>query len=280
MILFPYYRYLYVLNPQNKPFSINFFEKGKLSFTEKFLRIDVSDVDYLDLNLTDNSQSYNFLDVFIEYNDYKDINYHIFKIDFSYNVSNPSLFRPFSVEYVYNKVYYKKTVPKIETVPSDPVLNTVVYLLRDGELLCVHVDNIKAYDYILFYCNNWSTLLTQYSNNFFIRNNFCKYKYISLSLSSSMPPSNNLSFPLFYYKNVDFIRFYFSVSVSTGLWLGSIFSYGGENIVSNLFNCPANFTSSFELYPFDSLDFFIYGGKVCSFSGYYVVYFKPFLYVV
>jgi len=280
MILFPYYKYLYVLNPHNKPFSINFFEKGKLSFSEKFLRIDVSNVDYLDLVLTDSSQSYNFLDVFIEYNDYKDIDYKILSTKFYYDNNNPSLNQDFTVEYVYNKVYYKKSVPKVYTENSNPILKTVVYLLRDGDLLCVHENEIKNYDYILFWCNHWYNLLLEFGNVFYFRNNFCGHRYIERYLGTNKPTWNNLPFYLFDYRNVDFIKLSFATDFNTGIYLGCYTGFDDNYRDYFLIDCPSHKSNTLYIYPIDRLDFYIYSKVFCMFWGLYNIHFKPFLYVV
>jgi len=280
MILFPYYKYLYVLNPHNKPFSINFFEKGKLSFSEKFLRIDVSNVDYLDLVLTNSSQSYNFLDVLIEYNDYKDINYTILSTKFYYDANDPSVNQDFTVEYVYNKIYYKKSVPKVYTTPNaNPLLKTVVYLLRDGELLCVHENEIKNYDYILFRCDHWYNLLLEYNNVFWFRNNFCGVRYIWRYLGDTKPTWNNLPFYLFDYRNVDFIKLNFRTSVDTNIGLGCYTGFNDNYRDYYLIDCPSFTTNTIHIYPIDRLAFYIFSTYFCTIWILYNIHFKPFLYV-
>ena len=276
MILFPYFDYLYVTNPYNKPFSIDFFEKGKVSFSEKFIRIDVSEIDYLDLKLTDPSQQYSFLDVHIEYNDYKDINYHILSTKFYYDNNDPSVNQDFTVEYVYNKVRYKKSVPKVDTVQyGNPVLKTVVYLLRDGELLCVHENEIKSYDYILFCCDDWYNLLLEFNNVFYFRNNFCGVRYKTFTLGNTKPTWNNLPFYLFDYRNVDFIKLNLVTSVNTEIYLGC---YDNKNRDYLLIDCYSCYSNTFNIYPIDSLDFYIYAQFSCTFYSVYNIHFKPFLY--
>ncbi len=273
MILFPYYKYLYVLNPDNKPFSINFFEKGSLSFSEKFIRVDVSNVDYLDLVLTDSSQSYNFLDVFIEYNDYKDINYNILGFEFFNSSSNPANNKPFTVSYIYNKVYYKKSVP-ILSAGGD---NTAVFILRNGSLLCVRQSSLLPFDYVLCHIKFVPSVLSL--SYFYIKDFYSLNTTVSGStlFGKTKPSYNNYGFTsLFDYKNIDLININMISDKNGIINFGCYFS-GVDYYIGQY---PVNYTTFIQIPVFDNnLAYYVYSNVGFTLRFFYSFKLKSYLYV-